>query len=320
MRARVRIVRGLVRAILVSAAMLGSGVALAQETPSAANSALAQSLFEEGRELMEQGKYDVACERFSESNKLDPGGGTLLNLAVCHEREGRIATAYVEFNEALGFAVREGRKDREQLARERISALGPVLPRVHLSLAGPAPPGLELRMDGAALALQAAMPNAPSLPVDPGPHRLTATAPNHVSVNVDVMATRGASAVELIVPRLASAVNEPPGSRGGKQASSRGRTIAEILTFGMGGALLGVGVGFGVDALVKEHESNQTCPMTSCSNMTAVTQSAQAGTAASVADVAIGVGLASIGVGTYLLLSSRPRHVQNTARGVQIQF
>ena len=58
-----------------------------------ANPALAQSLFEEGRQLMSNGKFAEACPKFESSYKLDPAAGTLLNLAVCHEKVGRTAAA-----------------------------------------------------------------------------------------------------------------------------------------------------------------------------------------------------------------------------------
>jgi hypothetical protein len=47
-----------------------------------AASPLAQTLFEEGRALMLKGDAATACPKFAESQRLEPAGGTLLNLAV----------------------------------------------------------------------------------------------------------------------------------------------------------------------------------------------------------------------------------------------
>ncbi|HEU4616168.1 MAG TPA: hypothetical protein VFS15_28920, partial [Kofleriaceae bacterium] len=48
-------------------------------------------LFEEGRALAKQGKYEQACATFSRSLELERAPGTLLNLADCHEHLGHLA-------------------------------------------------------------------------------------------------------------------------------------------------------------------------------------------------------------------------------------
>src|SRR5215510_6829564 len=112
------------RALIVGVTLslwIFSANAVAQ--PSDSDRALATQLFKEGRDLMAQKKYAEACRKLEESQRLDPGGGTLLNLAICHESEGRSATAWAELTEALGIARRDGRIDREKLAQTRMTAL-----------------------------------------------------------------------------------------------------------------------------------------------------------------------------------------------------
>src|SRR5258708_617548 len=110
----------------------------ADADPSATDKSIATQLFTEGRVLLHQGRVGPACRKLEESQRLDPGGGTLLNVALCHEREGRTATAWVEFTEALGLAKRDDRTQRLEFARAHLAALEPVLSRLVIEPPRPA--------------------------------------------------------------------------------------------------------------------------------------------------------------------------------------
>jgi hypothetical protein len=58
-----------------------------------ADSAAAEALFREGRDAAKHGDLETACADFAESQRLDPAPGTLLNLAECEEKLGRVASA-----------------------------------------------------------------------------------------------------------------------------------------------------------------------------------------------------------------------------------
>src|SRR6185369_12893151 len=98
--------------------------------PSNADRTLAAALFREGKALMDKGDYPAACGKLEESQRLDPGGGTILNLALCHEKQGKPATAWAEFIEALGIARRDHRQARVDLAEEHIAKLEPTLSKM----------------------------------------------------------------------------------------------------------------------------------------------------------------------------------------------
>lgn len=140
----------------------------------AAQQQLAQALFDEGRRLMDEGRFSEACPKLAESQRLDPGGGTILNLALCHEREGKLATAKAEYEEALRLAVQARRADREALARQRIAALERRIPRLTIVVSAEAASlGLEIELDGRALPREAwGVP----MGVDPGARAIEATA------------------------------------------------------------------------------------------------------------------------------------------------
>lgn len=86
--------------------------------------AAAQATFQHGRELMAQGKLLEACLKFEESVGLDPAVGSWLNLAVCEEQLGRTHHACRAFFEAASLAARNGQREREALARSRMTNLG----------------------------------------------------------------------------------------------------------------------------------------------------------------------------------------------------
>src|SRR4029078_12277038 len=96
---------------------------IASSTPAradrATDAATAQSLYDEGRQLMEQGKHADACPKLEASQKLDPGPGTQFHLADCYEHIGRTASAWALFLEVAGAAKAHGKTEQEQIARDR---------------------------------------------------------------------------------------------------------------------------------------------------------------------------------------------------------
>ena len=115
-------------ALLLS--VIGSLLTLPAQGQSAGDKATSEALFSDGRRLMSQGNYREACPKFEASLKLDPGVGAMLNLADCYEKNGQTASAWAEFREAISAARAAGSKDREDLARQRASALEPKLSRL----------------------------------------------------------------------------------------------------------------------------------------------------------------------------------------------
>src|SRR5436309_1887312 len=72
------------------------------------NSALVESLFEEGKKLAAAGNYTDACPKFLASYNLEHRTGTALNLADCYEKSGQLASAWARFVEVATVAERAG--------------------------------------------------------------------------------------------------------------------------------------------------------------------------------------------------------------------
>jgi hypothetical protein len=188
-----RLVAGLVAGSL----WLASSGALAQ---SGTEVSLADTLYRQARELSAAGKFAEACPKFAESYRLDPGTGTLLNLASCHESLGKLATAWVEYNEALVQSRRDRRQSRIEFAEQHIAELTPKLSRLTITLAAGADrDGLELNIDG--VAVGAAALGAPT-PLDPGPHAVEATAPGKKPWSGTVMIGAVSDQQTLVIPAL----------------------------------------------------------------------------------------------------------------------
>jgi hypothetical protein len=102
--------RAALGAALALVAVLMSGDASADVSP--ADSAAARSLFDEARALLQAGKAAEACPKLEESQRLDPGMGTMFNLAECYERVGKTASAWTMFLQVASRARAASQADR----------------------------------------------------------------------------------------------------------------------------------------------------------------------------------------------------------------
>jgi hypothetical protein len=261
-------------AALVAAGLSLTGVAHAE--PTAEERALATTLFRDARALMKDGHVPEACRKFEESERLDPGGGTLLNVAVCHEAEGRTASAWSEFTEALRLARSAAREDRVRLAEERLAVLEPHLSTLVIEVPAAADlPDLEVRRDGS-LVGRAAWGGA--MPVDPGEHVVVASAvgkapqwftasvpagPGVTKVTLAPLRDEEPSAGGLSAAAMPAAITPAPGDAPHDSASTSpapeaGRTqrVAALSVAAVGAAGLVAGGVFGALALSEQHRAN----------------------------------------------------------------
>jgi hypothetical protein len=276
------------------------------------NPAAAQALFDEARRLMDSEQYQQACPKFRESFDLDPGGGTLLNLADCYERQGLSASAWSTFKDARVLAERDGRKDRVKYASEHIGLLESKL--AYLTVRVPEESrtlGMKVSVDDAPIG-EAAWGVA--LPVDPGKRVVRAEAPGKQAFerSIDVpQATLVREALEI--PALKDAVPErgpqvvaapvlSDDGGGAPEEPRDARATAGWIVGGVGLVALGVGGYFGLSAMSHWDDRNQHC-RGGCTPEAKV-DGDDAKSAANLATVGVGVGLAGLGVATFLLLTS----------------
>jgi hypothetical protein len=288
-----------------------------------ADKALAEEMFRQGQTLMQEQRYAEACPKFAESQRLDPGTGTLLNLGVCHEREGKLASAWAEYNEVITLAQRDGRQDRVAYARERIAAVEPRLSRLKIDLPPSADaPGLEVRLDGNLMGRPAL---GVAVPVDPGPHEISVSAPGKRAWKGTVIAPEGPGKVAIVLPALEDAPDEaaapvaPVAAATSPQPTSDRRRgdgkTQRVVGFVLGGVgIVGVGIGtvFGLSAISQYNESNESgCNGNDCTAAAAeIRRDAQS--AGTISTVAFVVGGAALAGGAVILLTA-PRGASSTA-------
>ena len=215
---------------------------------------------------MAKNEYTRACPMLAESQRLDPGGGTLLNLALCYEGEGKLATAQLELDDALAQAVKDGRKDRATIAREHLALLAPRVPKLTLAFPAHSVRGLVIELDGVSVSAAA---TGVSLPVDPGPHTVRASAPGHVpwasTETVREGESRRVQLPELAKPGAAPPVVEqpvlrdPPPADTPASAPTQKFATASWVLGGVSVAALTASVVTGVIALSTRSEFEKRC-------------------------------------------------------------
>jgi serine/threonine-protein kinase len=158
----------------------------------------ARSLFDEGRKLVEQGKYEEACPKFEQSLRLEVGIGTQFNLANCWEHVGRTASAHALFLGAAASAKAAGQAEREQVLRDRATALEPRLSRLVIEIAGSDPKLTVKRND---LPIEADTFGR-AIAVDPGKYVISAKAPGKKSWERTVEISPSTTVLTVQVPEL----------------------------------------------------------------------------------------------------------------------
>jgi serine/threonine-protein kinase len=295
------------------------------------DAAVAQALFYEARQLMKDYKFAVACPKLEESLKLDYGIGTEFNLADCNEKLGKVATAWSGFLSVAMAARSSHQADREKVAKDRAKALEPRLPKLTIEVPATANPQIEVKRDGAVVG--GATWNMP-VPVDPGSHEVTATAPDKLPWKTTVDVAEGKQAKVTVPDKLQNApvaqapapapvpIAAPPDqasptttafpepiieNRGGAQ-----RTGGWILA-GAGVASLAVGGAFGIDSIAQHNNAKSHCTGNVC-DAKGVSYRDSAMTAGDVSTITTIVGASAL-VGGVVLVLTAPKNPEKERVG-----
>jgi tetratricopeptide (TPR) repeat protein len=278
-----------------------------------ADPATAEALFREGRTLLDKGNIDQACVKLGESQAQDASSGTLLNLALCHERQGKLATAWAEYAAAARLSNAQGRPERAEVANRRAAELDPRLARIVINAEAPLPPDLRIKRGTETVGLGTL---GTTVPVDAGTHLVSASAAGYRSWSmpltvvdgetktVEVPALEPETPIEPTATEPARAVFDRPTAP--RESDTRGGTPSTGWWIGgVGVVALGIGAGFGLASLASYSSAEKQCPTKRDCSSDAQTARNRAETQAWVADVALGLGLVGVALGTYVILTSK---------------
>lgn len=290
----------------VAALLCVSGLLIAPAA-FAGDAATADALFTQGRAAFDAGDYATACAKFKESNRLDPAAGTVINLATCEEKRGKLATAWTLFRDALGQL--QPNDDRYPVVEKSIADLAKRVPHLTLKLAEGAPADTTVKIGDSEYG--AASFGAP-LPFDPGKLEIVVSAPGHAPDRMKVTLKEGEDRELEVSPEdaggsgaaHASKTGDATHDHGAGATSGGGHTLAYVLGgIGIGGLVFGGVTGLmarGRHSTVESH-----CDATSriCDQEGA--DAADSGrTLNTLTMVGLVIGAAGIGASAYFLLSS----------------
>jgi hypothetical protein len=282
-------------ALLVSIGITTSAPSVARADEKAA----AQALLDEGNQLLGDGEYVPALERFRAAYAKFPSNKLLLNIGTTLRQLGRNAEAATTYEQYLRDPTADPKKADEarRILREIEALVGYVRVRV---VAPSQDAAIDVTLDGHGLSVEV------PVRVDPGEHTVIVTTKGYPSAAKTLSIGAGRSeVVELSFSRPNVVVRA---DRGATQ-----RTVGWVAG-GAGVAGLGVGVALAVLAKSKDSDANLHCLTPSACDAEGVSLGNAARSLATGSTVAFIAGGVAVATGLVLLISAPSKPSTNRAR------
>jgi len=231
----------------------------------------ARELFRQGTEDADAGRYLQGLEKFKKVATIKETAAVRFNIARCEESLEKTAAALADFEIAEREASGDPKGDEvAKLARDRAEALRPKVPRLEISAPTPVPAGFTVLLDGSRIA---AGTLGVSLPVDPGPHVVEATAVGRDPFRAQVSLGAGEAKTVAIALRAGSSgdplSNTPPGDPETPSSGASTRRTLGFVSIGAAGAL---GAGAVIFLILHNNavsDIQTLCPTSPCANTNA---------------------------------------------------
>ncbi len=283
--------------------------------------------------MMRQGNFAAALPHLEESLRLDTQTKTLMNLAHCEEKLGKLVDAHQHWLLGRDRAIAERNEVLRQEALSRIASLEGRIPRLTIRVTGDSGGGVEVLRDGVVLgSVSLGMP----LPTDPGKHTILVRAPGRPPKTVEVELAEGETKeLALVVDKASTgavdekpvtAVTALPAQRPSSDvAVSKASPSSPTRTAGLvvaGAGALGLGVGVVLGAVAKGNYDGADCDFKLKQCSTAGLQTvADAQALGNVGTIVGGIGAAALVAGGVLWFfgpKSMPATVAIGPRGVAL--
>lgn len=295
---------------LACALAVGSSSVLAQD---AAELRKARAQFQQATELEQARNWTAALQAFREVGQVRMTPQVRFHIAVCEENLGRWVAALGGYELALADADRVNPDFRDEV-EENVRRLRARIPKLVIER-GAGADAAAIELDGVAVGDNSV---GVEVPLDPGPHAVTAKAPNHKPFEANVTLKEEETArVELILEDLPTEQVAPTGSTAAPTVEKPPSKVVPFVIGGVGVASLiasGVMLGLRQHTVSKLEEAcpNHSCPRSQASRYDDLKFYHYG------AQVTLGVGLAAVGTAGALLLlqkkKSEPAPETNQAR------
>ncbi len=255
----------------------------------------AEDLFAEAVALREH-DAEAACSKFAEAFDANPQAiGTLLNVGLCDEAAGRIASAVAKLTAVVDRAREQRYEEYLRVAEQRLVLLKPELPYLTITFAEAPLAETKVLIDDRIIPLADLIkkPGKARLAVDPGNRVIVVTAPGRVAFRTLLRFAKRADQ-HLEVPPLGASVVTSSRRTIGKLA-----VVAGLATTGAGVALVLVARSR-YDAPFESGECNRTTLACNSDQGSSAVESAR--TLGDVSTVVTIVGLGATVAGAYLWL------------------
>lgn len=297
--------------LLCSSLMAAASPAFAQD---AAELKRARALFQQATELEQAGNWTAALQAFREVGQVRMTPQVRFHIAVCEENLGRLVAALGGYELALADADKVN-PDFKAEVEANVTKLRARIPKLVIERgAGASAAAIEL--DGVAVGDSSV---GVEVPLDPGPHAVTAKAPNRKPFETSViLKERETTRVEIVLEEL------PPELLRAGSAPLPDKPPSKVVPLVIGGvgvaSLIGTGVLFGLRQSTLS-ELEDACP---------TRKNCDPGKASRYDDlkfyhygsmVTLGVGVAAVGTaGALLFFQRRKKEPPTDAPAAQLEL